>query len=52
MIDESYPKYLRDNIKSYDYLLYKEPTWYQKLWDKVSVWAVETRRKLISRKNK
>lgn len=51
-IDDSYPKYLRDNIKSYDYLLYKEPAWYQKLWDKVSVWAVETRRKLISRKNK
>ncbi len=49
-IDDSYPQYLRDHLDEYRYLLYQEPKWYQKIWDKVSVGAVETRAKLLRKR--
>ena len=48
-IDDSYPQYLRDHLDEYRYLLYQEPKWYQKVWDRVSVGAVETRAKLLQK---
>lgn len=48
-IDDSYPQYLRDHLDEYRHLLYQEPKWYQKVWDKVSVGAVETRAKLLQK---
>lgn len=33
-IDETYPAYLRENIDKYQYLLYKEPKWYDFLRSK------------------
>ena len=28
-IDETFPKYLRENIDKYQYLLYQKPKWYE-----------------------
>ncbi len=51
-IDEGYPAYLREHLADYEYLLYKEPKWYQRLWDAVSVGAIECRAKLLNLKNR
>ena len=45
-IDESYPKYLRDHLEEYEYLLYKEPKWYQTLMDRIAEWALDLRASL------
>ncbi|WP_130836104.1 glycosyl transferase GT17 family protein [Lachnoclostridium sp. Marseille-P6806] len=49
VIDDSYPRYLREHIDRFSYLLYKEPKWYQRLWDRVSVGAIEARRRMLLR---
>lgn len=51
-VDESYPRYLRENLDRFSYLLYQEPRWYQRLWDRISVGAVELRRKLLLMRRK
>ncbi len=50
-IDDSYPKYLRDHLKEYDYLLYREPAWYRKLSDALLEWALKVRAKLKGQTN-
>ena len=45
-IDDSYPAYLREHLSEYDYLLYKEPHWYEKLWDKLTMGLLHLRGKL------
>ncbi len=48
-IDDSYPQYLRDHLSDYAYLLYKEPKWYQKLWDDCTEFALNARAKILHR---
>ncbi len=51
-IDETYPRYLRDHLDEYRYLIYREPPLWQKLWDRALMTAVETRARLLERRRK
>lgn len=48
-IDDTYPAYLKEHLPEYSYLLYRKPAWYQTLWDKMSVGAVELRARMLKR---
>ena len=42
-IDETYPQWLREHISDYEYRLYKEPHWYEKLLDALTDAALKAR---------
>ncbi len=45
-VDDTYPKYLRDHLDEYSYLLYKEPSVFRKAADFLFTSAIRIRRRL------
>ncbi len=45
-IDDTYPQYLRDHIAEYDYLLYREPSFFAKWKDSFMEWALNVRARI------
>ena len=45
-VNETYPRYLRDHLDEYRYMLYREPKWYEKAGDKAAQALLELRARL------